>query len=54
MFETTKKYLTKKHKALAECLERQVGDMANVHGVPIEIGALNICRERVVGGVGKF
>ena len=54
MFDTTKKHLTKKQKSCAERLEQETVEVANVHSVPIEIGSLQICRDRVVNDLGKF
>lgn len=54
LFETTKKHLTKKQKSCAERLEQETVEVANVHNVPVEIGSLQICRDRVVNDFGKF
>lgn len=40
LFESTKKYLTKKQKSYAEALERQAHDLANCNNVMIEYGNL--------------
>ena len=54
LFDTTKKHLTKKQKSFAEYLEKQVLDLASLYDIPIEIGFLQVCRERVVGDIAKF
>ena len=54
LFETTKVNLTKKQTAFAERLNEQVEEMARANGISIEIGVLQICRDRVVTDIQRL
>ena len=54
MFATTRMHLTKKQISFAERLVEQVEQLARDNNVSIEIGFLNICRERLVSDIGKL